>query len=388
MRTLVLLITGTLSAAGPAGMDPARLARIPARMQQFVDSGTAAGIVTLLARHGETVHLGAAGFQDREARIPMRTDSIFQIASMTKPVTAIGIMILMEEGRLSLADPVEKHLPDFKGQMVRDGATLRKPSRLPTIRDLMTHTSGLGGAPAAIRDIFAKRDRTLAEAVALYSQTPLEFDPGTHWMYSNTGIATLGRIIEVLSGQPYQQFLLERIFKPLGMKDSFFFVTPEKKGRIAAMYSLEKGKLERAPMDIYRAGARYPAPEGGLYSTAADLAALYQMMLNRGAFKDRRILSPASVDLMTRVHTGDLEAGFAPGIGYGLAWSVVKDVRGMFRLNSIGTYGHGGAWRTYAFIDPLKDMLGILLMQRISPDGDMADEISAFSAMSYAAILE
>ncbi len=220
-------------AASRVGIDAGRLARIPARMQEFVDAGTAAGFVTLLARRGEIVQLGAVGLQDVESKTKMRADSIFQIASMTKPITAAGIMILADEGRLATADPVEKYLPEFRGQKMvveRSGGrmVLGPPSRRITLHDLLTHTSGMpGGFPEGLREIFTARDRTLAEAVAVYSQQPLDFEPGTRWRYSNMGIATLGRIIEVVSGMRYENFLARRIFEPLGMKDSFFFPPKE-----------------------------------------------------------------------------------------------------------------------------------------------------------------
>ena len=212
----LLSITITLFAAPPApnaakaGMDAERLTRIPARMKTFVDRGEIAGAVTLVARHGELASLDAVGYQDLEAKKPMRTDSIFQIMSMTKPVTGVGIMILAEEGRLALSDPVEKHLPEFRGLWMVDsatgdtGRTLKRPSRAITIRDLMTHTSGMtGGQPAGIRTLMSTLDHSLAEAVAIYSQQPLQFEPGSKWLYSNPGIATLGRIIEFVADQPY-----------------------------------------------------------------------------------------------------------------------------------------------------------------------------------------
>jgi CubicO group peptidase (beta-lactamase class C family) len=332
----------------------------------------------------------------------MRTDSIFQIASMTKPVTAVGIMILVEDGMLAITDPVQKFLPEFARiqlrEAVKDAATrenesemseIRKPSRPITIRDLLTHTSGMsGGYPEGFRDLFDKRDRTLAEAVEAFPQQPLEFEPGTKWGYSNMGIATLGRIIELVSGASYESFLDEQVFQPLGMKDSHFFVPEEKRSRIAAIYKLEGEGLKPAGVDLYRAGAKYPSPEAGLYSTAPDLFRFHQMMLNGGSFGGKRILSKASVDLMTQVQTGDLRAGFSPGMGFGLGWSVVRNVEGMFRLNSIGTFGHGGLYRTYGFVDPRKELVGIILLQRLSSDGDMADEISAFISMASASVIE
>jgi CubicO group peptidase (beta-lactamase class C family) len=383
------------NAAAQAGMDAERLARIAARMQAFVDAHTAAGFVTLVARRGQIVALDAVGVQDIETRAPMREDSIFQIASMTKPITAVAVMMLMEEGKLAITDPVEKHLPEFRGLWMvdhRDGDTalaLKRPPRLITLYDLLTHTSGMaGGAPKGLSDIFQRRQRTLAEAVAVYSQQPLEFEPGTRWRYSNMGIATLGRVVEVVSGMPYEQFLARRIFEPLGMQDSFFFPPADKHARIAAVYDIADGKLLKADIDLYRKGAKYPAPEGGLYSTAPDLARFYQMMLNGGALDGKRLLSKSAVEVMTQVHTGDLEAGFAPGMGYGLAWSVVRNEQGVFRGNSVGTYGHGGAYRTYGFIDPRKELIGIILYQRVSGGGDLADEINAFIALANAAIVD
>ncbi|MGE0128172.1 MAG: serine hydrolase domain-containing protein [Blastocatellales bacterium] len=381
---------------GSRGID----ARLSARMKSFVDQGRAAGIVTLVAHRGRIVSQNAVGFQDLESKTPMRPDTIFQIASMTKPMTAAGIMILVEEGMLAITDPVQKYLPNFADIRLKVAAReregrdtenelseIKKPSRLVTIRDLMTHTSGMGGGyPEDFKDLFNKRGRTLAEAVAAFPQRPLEFEPGTKWGYSNMGIATLGRIIEVVSGKSYEAFIHERILQPLGMKDSHFIVPNSKYDRIAAIYQLDGKTLKRADVDLYRADAKYPAPEGGLYSTAPDLFRFYQMMLNGGAFGGKRILSKASVDLMTRVHTGDLKAGFSPGMGFGLGWAVVRNIEGMFRLNSIGTYGHGGLYHTYGFVDPQKELVGIILLQRLSDDGDMADEISAFVAMASAAV--
>lgn len=384
-------------------VDEYRIGLIPARMKSFVDQGRAAGIVTLVAHRGEVVSQNAIGFQDLEQKTPMRPmrmDTIFQIASMTKPITAVGIMILVEDGMLAITDPVQKYLPNFGSIQLKVAAKeregrdtenelseIKKPSRPITIRDLLTHTSGMGGGyPDDFKDLFDKRDRTLAEAVDAFPQRPLEFEPGTKWSYSNMGIATLGRIIEVVSGKSYEAFITERIFQPLGMKDSHFFVPTSKHDRVAAIYQYDGKMLRKADVDLYHAGAMYPAPEGGLYSTAPDLFRFYQMMLNGGAFGGKRILSKASVDLMTRVHTGDLKAGFSPGMGFGLGWAVVRNVEGMFRLNSIGTYGHGGLYRTYGFVDPQKELVGIILLQRLSDDGDMADEISAFVAMASSSV--
>jgi CubicO group peptidase (beta-lactamase class C family) len=380
------------AAASDVRMDAARLAAMQARMRSFVERGMIPGVVTLVARRGRVLSLAACGVQDYETKTPMRADSLFQIASMTKPITAIGVMILMEEGRLSLGDPVSKHLPEFADIRVSAGGGTegtKKPARAITIRDLMTHTSGMSGSfPAGRNDKFYAHDEPLADAVRAYARTPLAFEPGARWGYSNTGIAALGRIVEVTSGQPYEQFMAERIFAPLGMHDTHFFVPEGKRGRVASIYQLADGKLKKVDLGIDRMPAKYAAPEGGLYSTAHDLFRLYQMMLDGGTLDGRRILSRLSVEQMTAVHTGEMPAGFVPGMGYGLGWNVVARREGTFRLNSIGTFGHGGAYKTYGFVDPQQQLIGIILMQRVSGDGDLSDEVNAFTAMTYAAITE
>ena len=288
-------------------------------MKYFVDRGAAAGVVTLVARHGVIAEFEATGYQDLETRKPMAKDTIFQIMSMTKPLTGIGVMMLMEEGKLGINDPVEWHLPEFRGQMAMqsrnpDGSVvLKKPARPITIRDLMTHTSGMfDDMPEALREQNQRMNLTLAEAVSIYSQQPLEFEPGTKWSYSSPGIGVLGRIIEVASGQSYEEFMAERLFRPLEMRDSFFFPPAAKQSRIAMVYRSQDGKLVPAGDNIlggdparFRKGARYPAPEWGLYSTAADLDAVYQMMLNGGSYQGRRYFSRASVDRLHRAETAN-----------------------------------------------------------------------------------
>jgi len=401
---LVLFLT-RLFAASPAldpaksGLDSNRLAQIPVRMKSFVDRGVAAGVVTLVARHGAVAEFDAAGYQNLETRKPMAQDTIFQIMSMTKPLTGIGIMMLMEEGKLGINDPVERRLPEFRGQMVIDNrnpdgsVVLRRPVRPITIRDLMTHTSGmLDVMPEAIKDHYQRMNLTLAEAVSIFSQQPLEFEPGTKWKYSSPGIGVLGRIIEVTSGQSYEEFMKERLFRPLEMKDSFFFPPTEKQNRIAMVYQSKDGKLIPAGDNILggdparlRKGARYPAPEWGLFSTAADLDAVYQMMLNGGSLQGRRYLSRASVELMTQIETGGIpNSGWVGGGGYGLTWEVIKGFPGTLLLLSPGAYGHSGAFGTQGWIDPAKDMIRIMLVQR--SDGGIDELKSAFMTMAGSAI--
>lgn len=399
---LVLLLAGTFTAqaAGDpalAGMDRHGVAAIGIRMKAYVDEGYIPGVVTLVQRKGAVAQFEAIGWQDVEAGKPMRTDSIFQIMSMSKPITGVAIMMLVEEGKIRLNDPVEKHLPEFRDQWMIDSQSgdhrvLKKPSRPITIRDLMTHTSGMSSVPPpGIAEVLVKMDRTLADAVAIYSQQPLDFEPGTRWQYSNTGIATLGRIVEVASGLPYEKFIETRIFQPLGMKDSHFSLPAEKQSRLAAVYTLKAGKMVKAGDDIlagdpfnYRHAAKYAGPEFAVYSTAQDLAAFYQMMLNHGTANGRRLLSPASVEVMTMVQTGELKAGWGLGTGYGLTWEVTKDPIGQLTFLSPGTFHHGGAFGTFGWADPKKEMVGVFLIQW---SGNRQDVRDAFIAMTGAAVL-
>jgi CubicO group peptidase (beta-lactamase class C family) len=304
---------------------------------------------------------------------------------MTKPVTGVAIMMLMEEGKLALTDPVEKHLPEFRGLWVigrKDDQTrtLRRPSRPITIRDLMTHTSGMSGEfPDGLSDLMVKGNRTLAEAVSVFSQQPLEFEPGTKWLYSNTGLNTLGRIVEVAADQPFDKFLEARIFKPLGMKDTFFFPTADKHDRIAQIYARKDGKLQRADIDLYRKNYKFVRASGGLFSTALDMAAFYQAMLNGG----KPLLSKASVEVMTALHTGDLPLGTSTGDGYGLTWRVTRSIGGTLAGKSIGSYGHGGAHGTQGWIDPAKELVGVFLIQRA---GGGAEESTIFQDLVAAAV--
>ncbi|MCX6596077.1 MAG: serine hydrolase [Acidobacteria bacterium] len=381
--------TVSLLAADKApGVDGERLKRIPARMQTFVNEGKVAGVVTLVMRHGQVVEHDAVGYQDIDSKKPMAKDSIFQIMSMTKPVVGVAIMMLAEEGLLSVSDPVEKHLPEYKGQK---GGT-----RPITIRDLMTHTSGMPTQPPKpIEALYAKMDLTLAEAVKVYATVALDFEPGTKWQYSNMGIDTLGRIIEVKSGMAFEKFLEARILGPLGMKDSFIFPPAEKTSRIALVHEVAgPGALRRSKSLFYggvpgeyRPGAKFSAPSYGLYSTAADLSHFYQMMLNGGTYGGKRYLSPASVATMTQLQTGDIRAGNAQGNGFGLTWEVTKEAMGTLNLLSIGTYGHGGAFGTHGWVDVKKDLVGVFLIQASGP-GEAASVKSAFMTMAGAAVVD
>ena len=304
-------------------------------------------------------------------------------------------MMLVDEGKLSVDDPVEKHLPEFKGQMLvaergKDTVTLKKPLRPITIKDLLTHTSGLPVMPVGILDIYGGRYRTMAERVLTLSQRPLDFEPGSKWSYCNSGMETLGRIIEVVSEKPFDQFLQERLFKPLGMVDTTFYPTAEQIERAAVLYDKKDGKLmppvasTTAPLK----GVRYPSPAGGLNSTAADLARLYQALLNGGKTKEAVLTSAKSFQEMTKVHTGDLKAGFVPGSGWGLGVGIVVQPIGITEMLSPGTYGHGGAYGTQAWIDPQKGLYYVLLIQRTGlPNSDaspMRKEFQSVAANAFA----
>ena len=342
------------------------------RMQRFVDEGEISGAVTVVGHASGIVHHEAVGLAKIEGNVPMLKDTMFRIASMTKPITAMGVMLLVEEGKIAVDDPVEKHLPEFKGQMLvsardKETITLKKPARPITIKDLLTHTSGLpGGYPSGIADVYTKRNRTLNDTTLVISQQPLNFEPGTKWSYCNAGIDTLGRIIEVVSGEPYEKFLQDRIFDPLAMKDTTFYPNAEQVTRTATNYGKKDGKLVAAPNTLldYTKGAKHPVPAGGLFSTGADLAKLYGALLNKGKSGTKTILSEKSLAEMTTIHTGDLKAGFVDGTGFGYGFAIVREPIGVTDMLSPGTFGHGGAFGTQGWIDPKHDLFMILLIQR------------------------
>ena len=381
VRKLVLslfVVASTLSYAA-SGVDQEVLSQIPQRMKSFIDRQTVAGAVTLVAHGSDIVEFDAAGMADVEAGHPMQKDTIFQIMSMTKPFTAVGIMMLAEQGKLALRDPVEQYLPEFHGLRVAttanpDAARLSIPNHAITIRDLLTHTSGMQDypGPPAIRDYPQTMSVPLDEVVRQLAKQPLLFQPGTQWSYSSPGIEILGRIIEVCSGEKYEDYITGHILRPLGMKDSFFYPPADKVGRIAMVYAEQDGKLARAPASIlggdpakHRQGSVFSAPGWGLYSTAEDLLHFYRMILGNGVYEGHRYLSPFSVHLMRERQTTEIQpVGWMRGSDYGLAWEVVTDPLGELAGHTIGTYGHGGAFGTQGWIDPNNDLISILLIQR------------------------
>src|SRR6266545_239382 len=319
----LLAFVSAIPAADPQVAHPEKLKAIPAAMQKFVDSDDISGSVTVVGRKDGVVAFDAVGQRDIIAKAPMTKETMFRIASMTKPVTAIGIMILADEGKLSPDDDVVKHLPEFTGQLLREQAggleavpgtfSFKKPKRAVKIRDLLTHTSGVAGYPKGVDDVYLKRNRTLAETTLATALQPLTFEPGSRWKYSNEGIDVLGRVIEVVSGESYENFLKKRIFDPLGLKDTTFYPTKERRDRVALTYFKGRdGKLfvSKDTLMTVPEGAKHPVPAGGLFSTGDDLAKLYRMMLNKGEFNGKRILSEKAVAEMTKVQTGMLKTGF------------------------------------------------------------------------------
>jgi CubicO group peptidase (beta-lactamase class C family) len=383
--SLVFLILAGSRFTSPliaAEFDPEKLDQLRGMIQKYVDNKTIAGATVAIGSREGIVAAEAVGSLNLEQKLSMPVDAVFRIASMTKPITAMAIMMLVDEGKLSVDDPVEKHLAEFKGQMIIDSKegdkiTLRKPSRPIQIRDLLTHTSGLpGGFPEGISDLYFRRHLTLGEAVAISSQRPLEFEPGSKWAYCNAGIDALGRIVEVVSGVSFEEFLEQRIFFPLGMFDTTFYPNDEQLQRLAALYEVKDGELRPTGFQLIgpTKTAKHPIPAGGLFSTLQDLGHLYRMILTRGAVGELRLLSEKSVAEMTRIQIGDMDGGFTPGTSMGFGWQVVRKPTGVHAMMSLGTIGHGGAFGTQGWIDPAQDLFVILLIQRSGiPNADASD---------------
>jgi len=352
-------------------------------MNGFVADNVIAGSVTAVATKSDMLSLETTGLANLEKKTKMPPDALFWIASMTKPMAAVCVLQLQEAGKLSIEDSVEKHLPEFAGQWMiesraKGALTLKKPTRGITIRDLLTHTSGLANTNSP------RPESTLAELVMSYSKTPLQFEPGNRWSYSNAGINTLGRIVEAVSGTPFAEFLQARVLNPCGMKDTTFWPTPAQAKRIATSYRPGRdGQLERTEVYFLKGGLsnrkRTPYPAGGLYSTATDVVRFYQMMLNGGTFKGQRVLKKETAALMTRTQTGDIKTGFVDGMSWGLGFQVVKTPQGVNASLSAGTYGHGGAFATQSWADPKTGRIVVLMIQRAGfRNGDNSPVRKAF----------
>ena len=368
------------------GMSSERLARIRTAMQRYVDRGLVPGVVTLVARRGRVVNFDAIGYRDVESKSPMTTDTIFRIASMTKPIASVALMMLYEEGHFLLSDPIAKFLPEFANMKVAQPAAagseppykLVAATRPITFKHVLTHTAGFPNTYRGItRTEFAKNyprkdtTETIADVVKRLATMPLNFNPGEAWEY---GPATdvVGRLVEVISGITLDEFLRKRIFEPLKMSDTHFYVPAAKLGRFAANYQPDsangnKIKLVEAPTAESRyvkEPHNYFSGAGGLASTAADYVRFHQMMLNGGELDSVRILGRKTVELMTANHIGDLPVWLTgPGFGFGLGYSVVKDIGVTGQAGSAGQYGWGGAFCTYFQVDPKEEMIGIVMTQ-------------------------
>jgi CubicO group peptidase (beta-lactamase class C family) len=356
---------------------------VAARMRQFVDEQVLSGAVTLVAQHGQNVSLNAIGLADMATSRPMRSDTLFWIASMTKPITATAVMILQDEGKLAVDDAVSKYLPEFRNVKLANG---RQPARPVTIADLLTHTSGVA-APAAYH---VGRNSTLAETAAAIAEQPLQFEPGTEWKYG-LGLSVAGRVVEVVSGQPFDEFVQKRIFGPLQMRDTTFNPTAEQRERLATIYRWDRDVNQLAPATSalnrgFDGERRVPNPSGGLCATALDCFRFFQAIANGGELAGQQIVSRAAVKQMTAIRTGQLPAGHSPGMGWSLGWGVVREPTGLTAALSRGSYGHGGAFGTLVWIEPKRDAVLILMISR--SDLNPVQESNVRGEFAKAAIAE
>lgn len=366
------------------GLSAERLHRIHDTMVRHIDQHDIAGAVTLVARKGRIVHLEAHGQMDVEAKKAMAKNALFRVWSMSKPVAGAAILMLMEEGKVRLNDPVSKFIPEFKDMNVavstdpRSNAPRNAPApyitvasaREVTIQDLLTHVSGLVSGPVSSREaakITNFYGGTLATSIPKLGATPLEFQPGSRWTYSpGAAFDTLGRVVEIASGMSFDKFLKERFFDPLGMKDTTFHPSADMKSRIVTTYHRADGTIKRLDakammLNLY--GPEYNAGAGGLYSTAEDYALFAQMLLDGGRANGKQLLSPRTVELMASVFVPDTMPGRSPGKGFGLSVQVISDPVAAGQCVSKGSFGWDGAFGTHFWIDPKEKIVGVMMIQ-------------------------
>ena len=381
-----------------------RLERLDRTLQKYVDDGLLPGAALLVARDGFVVYHRAFGYRDREARDSLRVDDLFRIASQSKAVISVGIMMLQERGELLITDELSKYLPDFAQTTVavpKEGGSYEvvKAKRPITLRHLLTHTAGIGYGGGIAEDrwkaaeitgwYFADRDEPIAETVARMAALPMESHPGDRFVY---GYATdiLGVVIEKVSGMPLDAFLRREIFEPLGMNDTQFYVRPEDAERLTAVYSVTEGGLERAPdpghmvgQGMYLNGPRKSFSGGaGIISTAEDYAIFLEMMRRGGELDGIRILSPKTVELMTVDHVSEVpENG---GLEFGLGFSVRESLGDTGLPGSIGEYGWGGAYHTTYWVDPAENLVVVYLTQVLPATG--LDDAAKVRALVYQAL--
>ena len=389
------LVMAAQPAAKPedAGMSSERLKRIHESIQRHIDAGEICGAVTVVARRGHVVNFEAHGLMDIESKKPMEKDTIFRLASMTKPITGVAVLMLVEEGKIRLNDPVSKFIPEFhdvKVAMPRERPAGAAPAaaldfftvpanREITIQDLLTHTSGLvstvsGGFGVKLAATMAPRGPadTLASYVPKLATIPLDFQPGTQWAYSGgAGPDTLSHIVEIVSGQTYDEFLRTRIFEPLGMKDTFFYPPDDRRPRLVTLYRKSPNGLEKDANQDGFSSKTYFSGGGGLMSTAPDYLQFAQMLLNGGELNGKRLLGPRTVELMASNHVGDMFNGKlgrpAHGMGFGLIVQVVEDnVAAGLRVSN-GSFGWDGAFGTQVWVNPKEKMVTIIMIQTQVP---------------------
>ena len=391
MRNHRLAAVLTLSATLIAVAAEPKLPGIGAAMEAMIAKDEIAGAVTAVVTKDKVIHLETSGFADVAAKRPMTPDTLFWIASMTKPVTGVAVLMLQDEGKLAVTDPVAKYLPEFANLKTPSG----KPANL-TITQILTHTSGLGEATGPA----AQQAKTLADLVPLWLAAPMQYEPGAQWKYTQSGINAGARIVEVVSGLTFDVFVDKRIFEPLGMKSTTFYPTDEQRARLATAYAKNKGTgaLEPVPpRQDFGSRDRPPQGNGGLYSTAPDYSRFAQMLLNGGTLDGRRYLSAAAMKLLATPQTGDLATGFfqtdthgnrGANYGWGLATCILRTPHdGVPAMLSPGTYGHGGAWGTQAWIDPVKGVAYILMVQRSNfPNSDASDVRREFQQAAAGAL--
>jgi CubicO group peptidase (beta-lactamase class C family) len=387
------------------GLSSVRLARIQPVMQDYIDRREFAGVITAVSRRGQAAHLAKVGWQEIENERPMSFDTIFRIYSMSKPITSAAVMMLCEEGKVRLVDPVSRYIPGFKHSKVmvaRNGCDydLVPAKREITVHDLFTHSSGLSygfDQQSALDDIYRKElfkrmekdsQMTLEELITILARLPLAFHPGTAFRYSFS-IDVLGYIIQVISGMPFEDFLQERVFAPLGMVDTAFWVPPEKRDRLAAIYGPAKEgglkPLDEPLTNRYLKPPRNPSGGGGLVSTVSDYLRFGQMLLNLGELDGARLLGRKTVQWMLQNHLPEgIPANGNPANGFGLGGAVLLHPGLSHRPGSVGRFGWGGAANTEWWIDPAED-LQCLLMTQYMP-GFTIPIVEDFAQLAYQAL--
>lgn len=348
------------------GLSSTRLPRVAEVMQRYMDERKFAGAVTLVARDDKIAYFNAQGLMDIESERPMEEDAVFRIMSMTKPVVAVAILMMVEEGRVRLTDPASRFIPELEGLRVTVPSTPGgvEASREITVRDLLTHTAGLmtrGGPSSDYAIEIGPRD-SLADVIPRLGEVPLDFDPGTRWAYSGMfGFDVLARIVEIVSGSDFDEFAQARIFEPLGMQDTFF-VPPRNHRRLATLYQIVDAKLTEVPEQEFVNG-RYFSGGGGLFSTAEDYLQFALMLLHDGELDGMRLIGRRTAETMRSAFIPDTLPGRDPGEAYGLGVRVVTDSAARNTMLSEGSFGWSGAFNTHFFIDPTERLIGIFMTQ-------------------------